>query len=67
MKEDNESNRQRDEGKEENNYEDNRANFYSLHKTVGDNMRWNMDFGLFWGPWATHYVCYQLCLFYNLE
>ncbi len=31
MKQDEESDRQRDEGKEENSYEDNRANFYLLH------------------------------------
>lgn len=35
MKQDSKSNRQRDEGKEENSYEDNRAHFYSLHKIVG--------------------------------
>ncbi|KAA8591731.1 hypothetical protein FQN60_017105 [Etheostoma spectabile] len=40
MKQDSKSNRQRDEGKKENSYEDNRAHFYKLHKTGGDNKRY---------------------------
>lgn len=50
IKRDDEGDRQRDEGKEEDSYEDNRATLYSLTKSAGDT-RSNMDIGLFWGPW----------------
>lgn len=64
MMQGNESNRQRDEGKEESSYEHNRVNFYLLHSTDGDNKRWNMETNCFLGGrrWEVHYVWHWLVL-----
>lgn len=67
MTQGNESNRQRDEGKEESSYEHNRANFYFLHSTEGDNKRWNMETNFFWGGDVGRLTMFDTGLFYNLE
>lgn len=66
MKQDNESDRQRDEGKEESSYEHNRANFYLLHSTEGDNKRWNME-TIFWGGDIGRPTMFDTGLFYIME
>lgn len=60
---------QKDGGKEDNSYEDNRALFlcFTVWGTEGDKKRRRMEMGLFWGHLETNHIWPLLCLFYNLE